>query len=107
MDGNTDLRHYLELKFQRPYTRERIIQLIAAGVLYLAKVTSLPNEEKKPQLLATIREIIMDSDLEDYKKDMLVDIVDAVGDSIIENLISFGKDMKTFVKRKCKWCGGS
>jgi hypothetical protein len=95
-------------KFQKPYTRDKIISLITYGVLYLAKVDSLPNEEKKPLLLATIKDVINGTDLDAYQKELMIDIIDTIGDSIVESLIILGKDTVAFVKKgvgKCKsWC---
>jgi hypothetical protein len=99
-----DLKHFLNIKFQKPYTRDKVVSLIASGVYYLAKVHSVPNEEKKVLLLNTLKEVIGETDLDDYEKNMLVNLVDMIGDSVIENLLVFGKDAKTFLKNKCARC---
>lgn len=99
-----DLKHFLTIKFQKPYTKEKIISLIASGVLYLARIHSIPREEKKVLLLNTLKELINEADLDDYEKNTLITLIDTVGDSVIENLIIFGKDAKTFIKSKCLKC---
>lgn len=96
-----ELKHYLSIKFQKPYTRDKIITLITDGVLYLAKIHSIPNHEKKPLLLKTIKELIDETDLPDYSKRLLCDLVDNIGDTLIESLIKLGKDTISFVKSKC------
>lgn len=102
--SSLDLRHFLETRFQKPYTKEKIVSLFAVGVIYLAKVNDLPNEEKKPLLLNTIRDLIEMTDLDQYQKDLLKDIVDSIGDMLIEQLIILGKDAVTFIKKKSVLC---
>lgn len=101
-EPETSLKHYLQLKFQKPYTPERIVSLVTAGVVYLARLRTLEGPEKKALLLKVVREIIEGSELEDYRKDMLLDIIDTVGDSMIESLVLLGKDMVAFAKSNCR-----
>jgi hypothetical protein len=96
-----DLKHFLQVKLQKPYTREKIISIIASGVFYLAKMHSIPNEEKKVLLLNTIKEIINETDLDDYSKENLINLIDTIGSEVIEQLITFGKDATAFIKNKC------
>lgn len=95
------LKAFLYLRFQKPHTREKIVSMLTEGVLYLAKVKSLPSEEKKAVLLRTIKELIEETDLPQYSKDMLVEVVDVLGDSVVEGLVRLGKDFVSFAKRKC------
>jgi hypothetical protein len=99
-----DLKHFLTIKFQKPYTKEKIITIISSGVLYLAKVHSVPNEEKKILLLNTLKEVINETDLDDYEKNTLITLIDMVGDSVVEHLIIFGKNTTAFIKSKCLKC---
>lgn len=96
-----DLEKFLSHKLTKPINMEKIIQLISDGVVFLAKIKSIPNEEKKPLLLNTIKELLDKSDIPNYQKIMLIALVDDVGSSVIEQLIILGKDTISFIKRKC------
>ena len=96
-----DLKSYLKLKFQKPYDRQLIIRLLSDGVLFLARLKNMTGEDKKKLLLDTIKELIDGSDLPSYDKQTLTDIIDLMGSQFIEELVKLGKDMVSFVKRKC------
>jgi len=99
-----NLRNYLLLRFQKPYTAPKIITLIASGVTFLAKVKTVDGPEKKQLVLQAIRDVITQVNLDDETKNELLLVVDTFGDNAIEELVKLGKDMYTFAQEKCKKC---
>src|SRR3989344_2921458 len=79
-----NLRNYLLLRFQKPYTAPKIITLIASGVTFLAKVKTVDGPEKKQLVLQAIRDVITQVNLDDETKNELLLVVDTFGDNAIE-----------------------
>lgn len=97
----TVLKKYITLCFQKPYTTTKIIALIANGVRYSAQFKAISGSEKKSLVLSVIRDVIMESDINEYERSDLILVVDTLGDVAIDELVAFGKDMVTFMNRKC------
>lgn len=103
IEGYTDLKHFLGLKLQRPVTATKVIGLVAAGVKYIEKYTTLSGAEKKDLVIRALRDVILDSDLlSSDDKDLLTLVVDTYADQTIDYLVDFGRKAFLKVKSSCK-----
>lgn len=97
-----NLRNFLMLRFQKPYTPVKIFGLISGGVIFMSKAKNVDGLEKKELVLAAIRDVIDLSGLGEEEKNELLMVVDTFGDSAIEEFVKLGKDMISFAQKKCK-----
>lgn len=92
------LRSYLDVVLHPPYDAAKIMVAIAGGIRLLAGVKAMSGMEKKAMLLSTIKEVLGRADIPESMRSALIDLVDGIGDSVIDGMVSFGQDMKTFAK---------
>ena len=100
---NTELYTVLKNNLTKPYNADKIVTMVAAGVSFLATVTTIPNPDKKKLLLDVLIDVIADADIPDETKALLISLTKTLGDQLIESLISIGKS-KLFVKAKSLCC---
>jgi len=94
----------LTLQLQRPFTAAKILTLIAAAIRYLATIATLSGLQKKDLALRAVRDVINACTfINDTDRDMLIALVDNLGDITIDTFVLFGQDMITFIQKK-GWC---
>lgn len=101
-----NLKHYLLLRFQKPYTTIKVLVLVSSAVKFMATVKNVTGEEKKLIALTAVRDAINLTDLTTEEKTEMITIVDTFGDAAIEEFIKFGRDMISFAREKCEKCEG-
>ena len=104
-----ELLHYLGLKLQRPFSAPNIVMLVASGIKFLGKVNAMSGSEKKALVLYAVRKTVMTSSFITNKEEVLF-LVDTIGDGLVEHLVEFALDTKTFAsfkKGKMFCCGGT
>lgn len=102
-----NLKNYLLLKFQKPYTTAKVLSLLSHAVKFMTTVKTITGEEKKQIVLSDVRECINMTDLSAETKAEMILVVDTFGDTVIEEFIEFGRDMISFAKKKCEGCSTS
>jgi hypothetical protein len=104
-----ELLHYLGLKLQRPFTAPNIVMLVASGIKFLGKVKAMTGSEKKALVLYAVRRTVLTSSFITDKENVLF-LIDTLGDGLVENLVEFALDSKTFAAFKeglFSCCGGA
>ena len=107
MEEYENLKNYLLLKFQKPYTTAKVLLLLSHAVKFMATIETIPPVEKKQIVLATVRDVINMTDLSAETKADMILVVDTFGDTAIEEFVKFGRDMISFAKKKCEGCSTS
>ena len=93
------------MKVQKPFTKAKILILIASGIRFAEQFKNMPGLQKKDLVLHAIRDVINDSNnLEADEKMLLLELLDSLGDVAIDTLVEFGRDTVTFVKKGCLKC---
>jgi hypothetical protein len=99
-----ELKKFLQLKLRKPITKAKIIILIAAGIKFIEQFKSLSGLQKKDLVIRGVRDVITNADLSEDEKELLLDVLDTLGDAAIDMLVEFGRDTVTFVKQSCETC---
>jgi hypothetical protein len=100
-----ELKQFLKLKLQKPITKAKIFVLVAAGIKFAEQFKAMPGPQKKDLVLHAIHDVIADSDiLAAEEKELMLELLDSLGDAAIDTLVDFGRDTVTFVKKGCMKC---
>lgn len=95
------LKEYMNLEIQKPFTAGKVAVLIASGVKFIENYESLSGIEKKNLVIHAMREVISSTTRldEDEKKEFL-QIIDNFSSDFIDYLVLFGRNTK-ILKKKC------
>lgn len=100
-----ELTKFLKLKLQKPISKAKIFVLVASGIKFAEQFKLMSGLQKKDLVLRAIRDVINSSDnLDADEKDLMLELLDSLGDIAIDTLIDFGRDTVTFVKKNCLKC---
>lgn len=98
-----ELVRLLGLRLQKPYVPSKITMLIASAVKFLGKIRQLAGVEKKEFALSAVRKAISDSlNLVEEEKNAAIDLIDRYADQMIDLLVEFAEDTKTFIHKKTR-----
>jgi hypothetical protein len=96
------LLKYVKINIQKPFTEQKLIDLLASAVTFMAYYKNLAGLEKKDMVLTVVREVISSSpNIEDDKRQLLLDYVDLIGNQTVDLFIQFGRDVFTKNKSSC------
>jgi hypothetical protein len=97
------LKRMIERKLQKPISGTKIVILLADAVRAVEVYKRLSGSEKKALVIRAIRETIIEADITDEDRTLLLAFVDTLADETINYLVKFGRDTYMFVKKRC-WC---
>lgn len=98
-----ELVRLLGLRLQKPYVPSKITMLVAESVKFLGKVRQLAGAEKKEFALSAVKKAISDSlNLLEDEKNAAIELIDRYADQMIDLLVEFAEDTKTFIHRKTR-----
>jgi hypothetical protein len=99
------LKSYLELKVQRPFTKTKITLLIANSLKFASQATNLTEEQVKDIVLKAIKDIVSESSKIDADdKDSIIALIDLIGSDLFDTLVELARDTYTFIKKKIQSC---
>jgi endonuclease III-like uncharacterized protein len=100
-DAKVSLVTLLKLKLQRPFTSSKITMLIANAIRFIGQYKSFSNAEKKDIVLHAVKDAVSESlNIDEDTKATHLDMIDSIGNEIVNTLVAFANDNKTFIHNK-------
>lgn len=92
----------LMIQLQRPISPAKVVELLATAVKLLQPIKDLTGHEKRDLAIKAVTHVISrTAAISEEDAQYLNLLLETVGETIINTLVDFGKDVKTFAKRKC------